>query len=219
MIGGDVFVYADETGNLDYDGAGKDGASDYFGFGTAIFEGNHSLEMWDGHVLRSTLAGRGFDMSQGFHAKNDRWDIRNPMFALLADQEPRIDTTFLLKSGAYDYVRARGEMYLYKLAWYFHLKYLCEAVLEPNAHLYVVIGTVSTRARRTAAEAAVRDVVEQMSQDITLCVWPASTSWGLQVADYALWAVHRALRGDPLKNYDETVKPLVKSVFKPWGRA
>lgn len=219
MKGRDAFVYADESGNLDYEGAEKDGASDYFGFGTAIFEGDHSVEMWDGHVMRAALSGRGIDMSKGFHAKDDTWEVRNSMFALLCNQQPRIDATFLLKSGAYDDVRAKGEIWLYKYAWFLHLKYICEKVARPEDHLYVVVGSIGTKARKTAAESAVRDVVDQMSQTITLCVWPASTTWGLQVADYALWAVHRKLRGSPLKNYDEDVAPLVKSTFMPWGRA
>src|SRR5690606_23235042 len=33
----DVYLYADETGNLDFDGAAKQGGSAYFGFGTAMF--------------------------------------------------------------------------------------------------------------------------------------------------------------------------------------
>ncbi|MGC5617424.1 DUF3800 domain-containing protein [Georgenia sp. Z1491] len=219
MNGADVFVYADETGNLDYAGAGKDGASDYFGFGSAIFQGDHSLEIRDGHVLRAALSGRGIDMSKGFHAKYDTWEVRNSMFALLSDQRPRIDTTFLLKSGAYPDVKERGEMWMHKYAWFLHLRHICENVARPEDHLYVVTGSIGTKARKTAAMAAVRDVVSQMSQQITLCVWPAATSWGLQVADYALWAAHRHLRGAPLKNYEEDVAPLVKSIFRPWGVA
>lgn len=35
----DVYMYADETGNLDYDVAG--GGSKYFGIGTATWTGEH----------------------------------------------------------------------------------------------------------------------------------------------------------------------------------
>lgn len=219
MIGRDLFVYSDETGYLDYDGAGKDGSSPYFGFGTAIFDREHSIDMWDGHVLRARLAGEGKDMSRGFHAKNDVWEIRNAMFALVSQQEPRIDTTFLLKSNAFDYVRAAGAIRLYKMAWYLHLKRICAHVAHPADHLYVVVGSMGTKKRKQAAEDAIRDVCEQMPQDITLCIWPAETAWGMQVADYALWAVHRQLVGRPLENYERDVAPLVHSEFLPWGQA
>ncbi|PYG00198.1 hypothetical protein SAMN05216184_104137 [Georgenia satyanarayanai] len=219
MTGRDIFVYADETGNLDYGGAGKQGASPYFGFGTAIFDGDHSVEMWDGHVLRTSLAGRGHDMANGFHAKDDLWEVRNGMFALLRTQEPRIDTTFLLKANAYPNVKAAGEMRLYKMAWYLHLKYICQNVTTTDDRLYVIVGSMGTKKRKVAAQEAVADVCNQMHRDITLCIWPAATTWGLQVADYALWAVHRRLVGGKLTNYEEDVEPLVKSIFRPWGTA
>ena len=34
-------MYADETGNLDYSAGDKVGATKYFGFGTAVFSGDH----------------------------------------------------------------------------------------------------------------------------------------------------------------------------------
>ena len=51
----EVFLYADETGNLDYQGHGKGGASAYFGFGTAISPRDHPHELWEGHKLRGLI--------------------------------------------------------------------------------------------------------------------------------------------------------------------
>lgn len=215
----DVFVYADETGNFDYDAAGKEGATAYFGFGTAIFEGDHSDALWMGHILRATLETDGHGLPKGFHAKNDGWEIRSPMLSALALQTARIDATFLYKANAYDYVRARGWQGLYKYAWYMHLKYLCRYVLSPDDHLYVVVATLGTNKKQTLARQFVQDVCDQMPQDITLCIWDAATSWGLQVADYALWAVNRHLEGRELRAYDRDVAPLVKTCYTPWGRA
>lgn len=216
----DVFVYADETGNLDYDAENKAGATTYFGFGTAIFEGEHSDALWDGHVLRASVEADGHRLPKGFHAKNDMWGIRAPMLSLLAQQAPRVDATFLYKANAYDYVKARGWEYLYKYAWFMHLRYLCEHVFGPDDHLYVVVATLGTNKRQTIAREAVQDVCDQMPQrEITLCIWDASTSWGLQVADYALWAVARNLEGNSLRDYDRDIAPLVKSCYAPWGRA
>lgn len=42
----DVYIYADETRNLDFDGASKKGGSAYFGFGTAVFRENHGAYLW-----------------------------------------------------------------------------------------------------------------------------------------------------------------------------
>ncbi len=43
-------MYADETGNMDM--SGSPGASLYFGFGTAVFGGEHGRQVWDGLRLR-----------------------------------------------------------------------------------------------------------------------------------------------------------------------
>lgn len=215
----DVFFYADETGNLDYGGSGKHGASPYFGFGTAMFAGEHAEENWDAQVLRAHLEERNVRLPKGFHAKNDAWPTRQEVFGMLRLQAPRIDTTFLAKSNAYESVRTRGEVYLYKLAWYLHLKYLCESATTPADRLYVVVASFGTHARATAAREAVDGVCHQMNRDIVLCVWDAGSCWGLQAADYALWAVHRNLVGGKHEGYARDVEPLVQSRFLPWGAA
>ena len=53
----DVYLYADETGNLDYGGATKQGASPYFGFGTAVFIGDHGVEASWVSFRGQTVAG------------------------------------------------------------------------------------------------------------------------------------------------------------------
>lgn len=71
---GNVYIYADETGNLDY--GTKPGASPYFGFGTAVFRFEHPEALWGGLSLRASLAagqnGRpGVALPKGFHAVQD----------------------------------------------------------------------------------------------------------------------------------------------------
>ena len=43
------------------------------------------------------------------------------MFAEIQRQSPRIDTTFLYKANAYQYVRDAGPLRLYKMAFFLHL--------------------------------------------------------------------------------------------------
>lgn len=166
----DIYLYADETGNLDYDGAGKDGASAYFGFGTAVFDHDHGDEMWDGLRLRASLEERGLNLPKGFHAVNDSNATRGEMCDLIQNQSPRFDTTFLCKENAYAYVKARGQMYLYKMAWFQHLKYVAPQVSNREDTLYVIVGTFGTKARATQARVAVRDVCNQIDRNIVLCV-------------------------------------------------
>ncbi|MFS0883969.1 DUF3800 domain-containing protein [Aeromicrobium sp. 179-A 4D2 NHS] len=214
----DIFVYADESGNLDYDAAGKSGATDYFGFGTATFGSDHGAHLFEGLRLRADLERRGLSMRSGFHAVNDSNRTRTEMFNVIAAQAPRFDSTFLLKANAYDYVKERGQMYLYKLAWFQHLKYVAPEVSNPGDTLYVVAASFGTAERRTQARQALDDVCNQIDRKIVLCVWDAGTSWGLQVADYGLWATHRVLNKKTCTWYETSIKPTERSIFAPWGQ-
>lgn len=88
----DVFMYADETGNLDYSGepdkSNGGGASIYFGFGTAVFPAAHGSHLLDALRLRARLEADGVNLPQGFHAYNDSHRIRNQVFELIKEQAP-----------------------------------------------------------------------------------------------------------------------------------
>jgi len=73
-------MYADETGNLDYDGEGKAGASAYFGFGTAVFDREHGPELFNRMRFRAQAERNGVSLLAGFHAVNDPARTRHDMF-------------------------------------------------------------------------------------------------------------------------------------------
>lgn len=211
-------MYADETGNLDYAGEGKAGAGAYFGFGTAVFRDDHGHHLFGGMKLRAGLEKNGLSLPKGFHAVNDNPRTKSDMFGLIKDQAPRFDTTFLHKASAYPAVQARGQMYLYRMAWFLHFKEIATQVSMPGDTLHVIVGSFGTAARRTEAKAAIADVCGQVNRSIVLCVWDSPTSWGLQVADYGLWATQRSLEGKTCTWFAPCVMPTLKSVFLPWGR-
>ena len=213
----DVYLYADETGNLDFDGASKQGGSAYFGFGTAMFQEDHGEYLWRGLRLRASLERDSVNLPKGFHAVHDSNRTRAQMFEELAAQAPRIDATLLLKANAYDYVRRAGEMRLYKMAWYLHFKEIAIQVSKPGDTLYVVVSSLSTKARQTQASLALQDVCAQIERQVVLCIWDAGTSWGLQVADYALWAIQRRADGGSGTWWEDYVKASTVTTFFPWG--
>lgn len=217
-----VYIYADETGNLDYSGAADPrggGASTYFGFGTAVFSGDHGKDLLEGLHARARTSQIGVDLvARGFHAGEDSHRTRTEMFEILHQQAPRIDSTFLLKRNAYEYVRRAGDMRLYKLAWYLHFKGMVFDVASPEDEIYVIVAAFGTKARKKAAQAAIRDVCDQTGLNITLCIWQASTSWGLQIADYALWSTQRVLEGKRCTWHEPCVAPHSRPPRFPWGR-
>ncbi|MFD3525037.1 DUF3800 domain-containing protein [Streptomyces sp. NPDC058653] len=215
----EIYVYADETGDLDM--SGSVGASTYFGFGTAVFKGDHGHRLWEGLQLRCRLERRGVSLPQGLHAKNDSHTTRGEVFELIESQAPRIDTTFLLKGNAYERIREAGPMRLYKLAWYLHFKEIVRRVSSPGDTVYVIAASLTTNKKEGSARDALKDVCQQLATDreIVLCVWNAQTSWGVQVADYSLWAVQRILEGRKCSWYDTCITPTLETTFTPWGRA
>ncbi|MFF4653149.1 DUF3800 domain-containing protein [Streptomyces sp. NPDC001380] len=215
----EIYMYADETGDMDM--SGSQGASRYFGFGTAVFEGDHGHSLWEGLQLRCQLERRGISLPRGLHAKDDSHATRGEVFQLIESQAPRFDTTFLLKANAYSYIRAAGPMRLYKLAWYLHFKEIVRRVSSPGDTVYVIAAHLTTNKKEGSARLALQDVCQQLATDreIVLCVWNAATSWGVQVADYGLWAVHRILEDRKCSWYESSVKPTLATTFMPWGRA
>lgn len=212
-------MYADETGDLDLSGSGR--SSTYFGFGTAVFSDGHGQQLWEGLQLRCRLEKAGLHLPKGVHAKNDSHATRQQVFDLVARQGPRFDTTFLLKAHAYDGVRRSGEVGLYKMAWFLHFKEIARQVSRPGDTLFVIAATLGTNRRATSAREALQEVCTQMAVDreIVLCSWDAASSWGVQVADYALWAVQRDLEGRTSRWLPTHIRPTLQSVFCPWGQA
>lgn len=211
----DVYVYMDETGNLDY--WSPAGASQYFGFGSLSFSGAHSSLLWDGMRLRAELERGGVRLPNGVHAKHDGWAVRGRVFDELSWHGPRIDVTLLYKPNAYRGVRSKGEMYLYRLAWYLHFKEVAVRVSKAGDHVYVIASSFGTKRRAIEARDALHDVCQQVNRSITLCVWDRASSWGLQLADYALWGVQRQLERGDLTSYDACIRPHLATKFFPWG--
>lgn len=155
----DVFVYADETGNLDLSGGA--GASRCFGIGTATWVGDHGRQLWEGVQLRFELEAAGVRQAKGFHAKNNSGRTRAQVFHLVKRQSPRFDTTFLGKSLAYPSVIAKGQLYFFQLAWLLHFRQIALQVSDPGDRLFVIVATLHTNARKLAVAEALTDVLAQ----------------------------------------------------------
>jgi hypothetical protein len=103
--------------------------SQFFGFGTATYLSNSTPNFDEAFKLRCSLERDGFAVKEGFHATNDRWGIK-----------------------------ARGDLRLYKQAWYLHFKEVARQIAGPNDTIYSVMGDIQTKARKREIESAIRDV-------------------------------------------------------------
>ncbi|GIH67726.1 hypothetical protein Msi02_85430 [Microbispora siamensis] len=94
-------------------------------------------------------------------------------------------------------------------------------ISKPGDALYVIVATLTTNRRVMNARQALAEVCRDLSadRDVVLCVWDAQSTWGIEVADYALWAVQRDLEGRPCKWFDSYIRPHLASMTTPWGTA
>lgn len=211
------YLYMDETGTLDYLNTGGT-ESPYFGFGSLIFNGQHSQQLFQAQELRLTLEQKGVHIPTKFHAKDDSWETRNQVFELISQQRPIFDASLFLKENAFDSVKKKGKNYLYHLCFYLHLQHVCNNYFAPNDELCVIVSTIGSAAMKKAAYYAIKDVENQLQQKALTCFWDSSSCWGLQASDYLLWAVQRQIRGKPIKQWDDTIKPLIRDICYPWGQ-
>jgi hypothetical protein len=213
----DTYMYADETGDLDLTGAF--GASRYFGIGTAVFPDAHGDQLWEGLRLRCLLESKGVRLPRGFHAKNDSHATRAEVFSLIQRQRPRFHTTFLLKAKAQQSITDAGPVRLYRTACYLHFKQVVGLVSRPGDRVFVIVGTLQTHNKRDAMRWAIEDACAEIGGRVIVpCIWDSPSSWGLQVADYGLWATHRVLEGRSCPFFETSIGPTLRSFRTPWGR-
>lgn len=212
----DRYLYLDETGTLDFEGRPGE---EFFGVGTAHFEGDHRDAIWEGHQLRIALEVKGIRLPKGLHAKNDTHSTRAEVYATIAAQQVRFDATLLKKSAAYANVRGAGKVRLYKMAIWLHLKHIIPSVSAAGDRIFVIAGHLQTGGHRDAIRHAIDDVCQQNAFDRTVvaCIWEAQSSWGTQAADYALWRIQRVVEGKPVPPYTDAIQGQIKSDFRPWG--
>jgi len=179
----DIYVFADETGDLSYQSENR-----FFGFGTATFFSPEEINFPEAFKLRCRLEARGLPNIAGFHASVDSNKTRTEVFSLVSAQKPRFDFTFLDKQEAQSQVAEKGETYLYKLAWYLHFKQLANQVGAEVDTIYAISASIKTKAKANSMQFALIDVAAQLNhRKIVPVWWNSNTSWGLQIADYGLW--------------------------------
>jgi hypothetical protein len=154
---GERYVFADEAGNFDF--SSNKGASRYFILTTVTMGDCRAGDALA--LLRRELTWKGVNLPKPFHANQDSRDVRAAVFDLLKRSAIRIDATVLEKRKAQPHLQ--GELELYKMGWYLHFKYVAPRIATSEDRLLVVAASLGTKKTRRFFNAAVDDVVRQVS--------------------------------------------------------
>ena len=204
-----VEIWGDESGNLDFDP--KTGTK-YFVVSTmTAADPSLSSALLD---LRRQLDRRGFELPDGFHATEDKQGVRDGVFDLLTRAPVRVDCTYYTKANVYGRIQGDPD-YFYRWAWFYHLRHVLPKLVPKDGDLFIGIATLSTKRKRAAYAATLREVVRETLGSLRphCAHWVAATHPCLQAADYYTWAIGRWLE----RNDDRSLTPVkhqIKSLYR-----
>lgn len=205
-----VYIFADEAGDFDFSNIG----SEYF-IVCAVTVRNMTVahRLLD---LRHELTLDGHDIHL-FHACNDRYSIRQRVYAELQATQFHVDAIALRKRKTYPRVAA-DEGYFYQLAWHLLFKGVAPLRCQPTDHLLVAAASLGTTAKKTRFRNAVDRVVQQhnICTSVAVGFWPSATHPGLQVADYCAWALQRWKERNDMWAYN-FIQANVAGCFEPFA--
>lgn len=210
-----IFIFADETGDLGYN---LISGSKHFGFGTATIFNLEQMVFFDAFRLRCNLEEAGVHIRSGFHAQQDSNYTKQAVFTLIRKQAPRLDFTFLDKQGISGDARLKGDLHLYKLAWFLHFTNLAKSVANANDTIFAITASLKTKAKTLQIREALGHVASEVpDRRIIPVYWDSSSSWGLQMADYALWAAQRHVLNLSNHWWEKDILPNTRTLNKPLG--
>jgi hypothetical protein len=149
------------------------------------------------------MVWRGLPVEEEFHATEDRQEVRNEVFAFIADQDVRVDVTLLEKSKAQPHTRGSTDRF-YKYAWFYHFKHVGPKILRGKTEALITAAALGTKKGQAVYTSAVNDVMQQTTQSQQ---WKTSFPRAvadpcLQITDYCAWAIQRKWERSDARSYD-----------------
>ena len=210
----DRYLFSDEAGDFTFNR--QPNVSRYFIICTVSAS---SLEL--GHrltQLRHDLVREGAPVGDCFHATTDAQEVRDRVFALLADADFRFQATICEKSKAQPQVRASKARF-YQYPWYYHFKFGLAPHLAAGDRLLVTAASIGTKKERQTYTSALQDVVNQSAAHVLWAVdfRPALADPCLQASDYCAWAIQRKWERGDTRSLD-IIRAKLTYEYELWAR-
>lgn len=207
-----AYLFADEAGDFTF--KTKKGASRYFVI-CSICTTDCSLS---GPLLaiRRRLAASGEPDRDKLHATSDRQELRDEVFALLADANFRVDATLLEKSKAQPHVRASNPTF-YKYAWYYHFKYIGPHLVQSADNLLITASALGEKKTRAAFKEGINNTLQQTipRNQWEVAFMDSSKDPCLWAADYCAWAIQRKWELNDTRSH-KLIADKIKTEFDLW---
>ena len=184
-----VYVFLDESGNLDF----SDRGTRYFVLASVSmrrpFQMNDALDGYKYDCIEYGLE------HERFHCANDNAHVRNTVFDIMGGRldGTEIHSLVVDKRGIPPELSAEERFYPEMLGY--HLRYVLTRPSHATAEEIIVItDTIPLKRKRQAIERAVKVTLERMlpeSPRHRIMHHDSRSHYGLQVADYCCWAISR----------------------------
>lgn len=199
----EYWCFLDESGTPDYDPDSKP----YFSFGSAVFDGDHGDEYMK--VLRARAARTG--VQSGFHASHDSNATRQCFFECIGEMDVRFYATFMAKPRAYDYVRRRGNLWLYKWTLFSHTGALIKELWDGRSRIVVhlVVAKINLSSREKSGQGCGEGCVRAIrSRQSTRRASHLGFQFQCGTANRGLWSVGSSAPYPVRRNEERAFQPI-----------
>ena len=203
-----VYVFLDESGNLDF----SDRGTRHFVLASVSmkrpFQMNGELDRYKYDCVEYGLE------QERFHCANDNTHVRNRVFDIMSGRLDGTEIHSLVVEKNKTAPDARAEARFYPEMLGNLLSYVLETPLHATAdEIIVITDTLPLKRRRRAIEKSVKITLERMlpnSPRHRILHHDSRSHYGLQVADYCCWAIFRKHeKGD--RAYYDRIRTAVRS--------
>jgi hypothetical protein len=195
-----LYIFLDESGNLDFSGNGT-----RFFLITGVVQ-ERPFEAYKALCdLRYDLIEAGGDVER-FHATEDEQLVRNQVFKIIQQHlnGMRIDALIVEKRKTHPHLQQESRFYPEMLGYL--LRHILLATdLQPYKEVIVMTARLKSGARAREFEKIVKVTLARMLPEKVrwrVLHHPSHCNFDLQIADYCCWAIHRKWNNSDLRFYD-----------------
>ncbi len=209
----DLFVYVDESGNLDFS---PGGTAWYYLTAVSTFEPSFGLLDW--HAAKVEAVRAGLNLEE-LHASEDRQWVRDRVFNLLGSGADVIRVDGIAAEKAKANPSVRTPHIFYRMMARYLVRYVARGRTSSFDRLFVFLDTIPVSRKRQDVVGALKVAISELAAGSSYLVAERDSRGEhlLQLADYCGWALYVAReRAEPRPR--ASIATLIHSDFEVFAR-